>query len=47
METFTDQIMRQLLARSLKSAKLDETGWHDVGEASGSTEGEFDSDVKA
>lgn len=41
METFTDQIMRSLLASSLETANVDETGWHDVGEGPGSTEGEF------
>jgi carbonic anhydrase len=41
METFTDQTIRNLLASSLKTAKLDENGWHDIGEGSGSTEGEF------
>ncbi len=32
METFTDQTIRNLLASSLKTAKLDENGWHDIGE---------------
>lgn len=41
METFTDQIMRSLLASSLETANVDEMGWHDVGEGPGSTEGEF------
>ncbi len=41
METFTDEIMRDLLASSLKTATVDETGWHDSGEGPGSTEGRF------
>ena len=41
METFTDEIMRSLLASSLKTASVDEKGWHDTGEGSGSNEGEF------
>ncbi|MDF5716365.1 MAG: carbonic anhydrase [Rhizonema sp. NSF051] len=41
METFTDRTIRDLLASSLKTATLDETGWHDNGEGAGSTEGEY------
>ena len=41
METFTDRTIRDLLASSLKTATLNETGWHDNGEGSGSTEGEY------
>lgn len=41
METFTDEIMSNLLASSLKTASVDETGWHDSGEGPGSTEGEY------
>ena len=41
METFTDEIMRGLLAKSLDVATLDASGWHDVGNGPGSTEGEF------
>ncbi|WP_375494895.1 hypothetical protein [uncultured Nostoc sp.] len=41
METFTDQVIRNLLANSLKTAKIDETGWHDVGSGGGSSEAEF------
>ncbi|MCU7811407.1 MAG: carbonic anhydrase [Candidatus Thiodiazotropha sp. (ex Notomyrtea botanica)] len=41
METFTDEIMRDLLASSLKTSSVDETGWHDSGEGPGSTEGDF------
>src|SRR3989442_8898551 len=31
METFTDDIMRGLLAQSLKTASIDASGWHDTG----------------
>ena len=41
MEAFTDEIMRGLLARSLKTATVDQDGWHDSGAGPGSTEGEF------
>ncbi|MCU7844939.1 MAG: carbonic anhydrase [Candidatus Thiodiazotropha sp. (ex Monitilora ramsayi)] len=41
METFTDEIMRDLLASSLRTASVDENGWHDSGEGPGSTEGDF------
>ena len=41
METFTDQVMRQLLEQSLDTAVLDGAGWHDVGRGPGSSEGEF------
>lgn len=41
METFTDGVMRALLEQSLDTAVLDESGWRDVGETPGSTEGEF------
>jgi len=41
METFTDQIIRNLLANSLKTAQLDDTGWHDVGSGGGASEAEF------
>lgn len=41
MEYFTDEIMRGLLASSLKTASVDENGWHDSGEGPGSTQGEF------
>jgi carbonic anhydrase len=41
METFTDEIMRSLLARSLDAATVDASGWHDVGIGPGSMEGEF------
>ena len=41
METFTNEIMRDLLASSLKTASVDETGWHDSGDGPGSTEGNY------
>jgi carbonic anhydrase len=41
METFTDAIMRGLLASSLKTASVDASGWHDSGEGPGSTEGNY------
>lgn len=41
METFTDEIMRGLLAKSLKTATIDAGGWHDTGQGPGSTEGAF------
>ena len=41
METFTDEIMRGLLASSLETATVDAAGWHDTGEGPGSTEGNY------
>ncbi|CAA9892194.1 Beta-carbonic anhydrase 1 [Candidatus Methylobacter favarea] len=41
METFTDDIMRDLLASSLKAASIDADGWHDCGQGPGSTEGSY------
>jgi carbonic anhydrase len=41
METFTDDVMRNLLASSLKTASIDESGWRDSGEGPGSTEGKY------
>jgi len=41
METFTDEIMRGLLAQSLKTASIDASGWHDTGAGPGSTEGDY------
>ena len=34
---FTNDDMRNLLVRSLKTATVDENGWHDTGKASEST----------
>ncbi len=41
METFTDEVMRRLLASSLKQAVLSESGWRDEGPGPGSPEAEF------
>ena len=41
METFTDEIMRGLLASSLNTASVDASGWHDSGGGPGSTEGNY------
>ena len=41
METFTDEVMRKLLASSLKTAALDASGWRDTGPGPGSTEGRY------
>jgi len=41
METFTDEIMRGLLAKSLTTATIDAGGWRDTGQGPGSTEGAF------
>src|SRR5689334_4809703 len=41
METFTDSIMRGLLAQSLKTASIDAAGWHDSGQGPGSTEADY------
>lgn len=38
METFTDEIIRSLLSKSLKTANIDEKGWHNVEETGGSEE---------
>lgn len=41
METFTDEVIRGLLASSLETAQLSETGWQDVGRGLGSSEAHF------
>ena len=41
MELFTDEIMRDLLAGSLKTATFDGKVWRDTGAGPGSTEGQF------
>ena len=41
METFTDEVMRGLLAASLETAALDEQGWRDEGRGPGTSEAEF------
>lgn len=38
METFTDDIMRSLLSKSLKTATIDASGWRDTGQGPGSKE---------
>jgi carbonic anhydrase len=41
METFTDEIMRALLASSLETATIDQRGWRDTGKGPGSSEGRY------
>ena len=41
METFTGDIISGLLANSLETATVDESGWHDIGAGPGSGEGEY------
>ena len=41
MELFTNEIMGDLLASSLKTASIDATGWHDSGDGPGCTEGKY------
>ena len=41
METFTDEVMRGLLASSLKTSSVDASGWHDSGDGPGSSEGNY------
>lgn len=41
MEYFTDDIIRGLLAKSLATARVDESGWHNVTEEGGSVEARF------
>jgi carbonic anhydrase len=41
MEFFTDEIMRDLLAKSLETAALGDQGFYDVGKGPGSTEGAY------
>ena len=41
METFTNEIMSELLDSSLKTASVDADGWHDCCEGPGSTEGKY------
>src|SRR3954462_10278505 len=38
METFTDDVIRDLLAQSLETATIDSNGWRDVGTGPGSPE---------
>ena len=41
METFTDEVMRGLLASSLETATIGKDGWRDVGKGPGSSEGRY------
>ena len=41
METFTNDIMGDLLASSLKTSSVDANGWHDDNPGPGSTDGKF------
>lgn len=41
MLAFTDEVMRDLLSKSLETATLDAEGWHDVGRGPGSEEGAY------
>ncbi len=41
MLTFTDEIMRGLLASSLETSSVDASGWHDNGAGPGSSEGDY------
>ena len=41
METFTDEIIRDLLASSMKTAGINATGWHDTREGPGATKGNY------
>ena len=41
METFSDEIMRGLLAQSLDTATVDASGWHDTGKGPGSKEADY------
>jgi len=41
METFTNDIMSDLLSSSLKTASVDASGWHDCSEGSGCTDGKY------
>ena len=41
MELFNSEIMGDLLASSLKTASIDETGWHDSNAGGGTTDGKF------
>jgi carbonic anhydrase len=41
MALFTDDVINELLASSLETAVIDESGWHDVGSGPGSPAGRF------
>jgi carbonic anhydrase len=41
MQLFDNQIMGDLLSQSLDTATIDASGWHDVGQGPGSTDGKY------
>lgn len=41
MQLFTDEIMGDLLEKSLETASIDDKGWHDHGHGPGSVDGRF------
>lgn len=41
METFTNDVMADLLSSSLETATVDQNGWHDIGKEPGSPEGRY------
>jgi len=41
METFTNEVMADLLSSSLETATIDASGWHDTGSTPGSPEGRY------
>jgi carbonic anhydrase len=41
MQLFTDDVIADLLEKSLETATIDATGWHDVGRGPGSVAGRF------
>lgn len=41
METFHNEIMGDLLSKSLKTSSVDESGWHDCCEGKGTTDGKY------
>ncbi len=41
MQTFNNEIMSDLLSKSLKTASVDTSGWHDSNAGGGTTDGKF------
>src|SRR5262249_41268443 len=41
MELFTDDVIAELLEKSLETAKIDDKGWRDVGKGPGSPVGKY------
>jgi carbonic anhydrase len=41
MELFTDDVIASLLEKSLETATVDSSGWHDVGKGPGSVAGRY------